>query len=147
MLCPFCSAETKVVDSRLSKDSLRRRRECTKCHKRFTTYERVESTNLLIVKKDGTREQYNREKLMSGIIRACEKRKISHETISRLIDEVEQEIIEHREVPSKKLGDLVMKRLRKIDKVAYIRFASVYREFADIESFEKELKKLLRVKS
>lgn len=146
MLCPFCAAETKVVDSRLSKDSLRRRRKCTKCHKRFTTYERIESTNLLIVKKDGTREQYSREKLMAGIIRACEKRRISHETISRLIDEVEQEIIEHREVPSKKLGDLVMKRLKKIDKVAYIRFASVYREFADIESFEKELRKLLRRK-
>jgi len=146
MLCPFCNAETKVVDSRLSKDSLRRRRECTKCQRRFTTYERIESTNLLIVKKDGTREQFNREKLMAGIIRACEKRKISHETISQLIDEVEQEIIEHREVPSKKLGDLVMKRLRKIDKVAYIRFASVYREFADIESFEKELQKLLRRK-
>ncbi len=146
MLCPYCGSETKVIDSRLSKDSLRRRRKCSSCTQRFTTYERIESTNVLIVKKDKTREQFNKEKLKGGIIRACEKRKISHEIISKIVDEIEQEIIEQKEVPSKKLGSLVMKRLKKIDKVAYIRFASVYREFADIESFEKELRKLLRKK-
>lgn len=148
MHCPFCSHnDTKVVDSRESADNaLRRRRECLKCKKRFTTYERVETANVLVIKKDGTREQFNRDKLLQGVIRACEKRPISSEKIIGVVEEIEQELCEHekKEVTSKKIGELVMRRLKKLDKVAYIRFASVYREFTDLESFEEELQKLLR---
>lgn len=148
MRCPSCESETKVIDSRNSNDAMRRRRECISCARRFTTYERIESTNLLVVKKDGTREQFNREKLLAGIIHACEKRPISLERLTQVVEEIEQELCEGntREIESRKLGEHVMRKLKKIDKVAYIRFASVYREFADLASFEKELQKLLRKK-
>ena len=148
MLCPYCSrGDTKVTDSRLSSDNtFRRRRECLKCKKRFTTYERVETANILVVKKDGNREQFNRDKLLQGVIRACEKRPISSAKIVGVVDDIEQELIAKgkSEISSKKVGEAVMRRLKKLDKVAYIRFASVYREFTDLESFEEELQKLLR---
>jgi len=146
--CPFCGhGETKVVDSRdAADDALRRRRECLKCAKRFTTYERVETTNLLVVKKDGTREQYSREKLRLGMRRACEKLPISSDAIDKALARVEQRLAEGRkgEVPSSRIGDLVMRELKRISKVAYIRFAAVYREFADLDDFEAELQKLLK---
>lgn len=147
MICPFCAHETtKVVDKRegdLGKIT-RRRRECQKCGRRFTTFERVETLDLLIVKKDGKREIFDRSKLRSGIIKSCEKREISAESIERVVDEVESELRKSgtSEVSSKAVGELVAKKLKKLDKVAYIRFASVYREFADIADFEKELSKL-----
>lgn len=148
MKCPYCSkGETKVVDSRLSSDnSLRRRRECLSCEKRFTTYERIERTPLLVIKKDGTREQFNKDKIKNGFLRACEKRPISLEDIEKVVDKIENDIFEKEqgEVSSKKIGEHIMRQLKKLDKVAYIRFASVYREFTDLESFEKELKGLLR---
>jgi transcriptional repressor NrdR len=148
MRCPFCAhAETKVVDSRDAADhSLRRRRECLKCGKRFTTYERVETTNLLVVKKDGTREQFDRAKLRKAITLPCEKLPISSEKIDRAVSRIEQKLAESRkgEVSSKKIGDLVIRELKKLHKVAYIRFAAVYREFADLADFESELAKLLK---
>lgn len=141
--CPYCSFDdTKVVDKRDHEDSARRRRECLKCSKRFTTYERAEM-NLIVVKKDGRRERYDRQKLLSGILKACEKRPISQDTIERIVDDIEAELRAYgREVSSRDLGELVMNKLKGIDKVAYIRFASVYREFSDIGEFEKELKML-----
>ncbi|MBR9692900.1 transcriptional repressor NrdR [Candidatus Woesearchaeota archaeon] len=148
MRCPFCKhQETKVIDSRDAADhSLRRRRECLKCAKRFTTYERVETTNLLVVKKDGTREQFDREKLRRAITLPCEKLKISSERIDHALVRIEQKLAESRkgEVSSTKIGNLVMRELKKLDKVAYIRFAAVYREFADLADFETELGKLLK---
>jgi len=149
MKCPYCGhTETDVVDSRDADDlsAVRRRRECHKCEKRFTTYERVESVELIIIKKDGRREPFNREKLMAGLVRACEKRPVPHEKIEEAVDEIEMELRKKdtKEVPSKAIGELVMKKLKKLDKVAYIRFASVYREFADVEDFRKELKELLK---
>ena len=150
MRCPYCGhEELKVIDKRESDEkSIRRRRECLKCGKRFTTYERIESADLIVVKKDGRRERFDRNKLKTGILKACEKRPITNETIEKMVDEIESELRNEDsvEVPSKKIGELVMKKLRRIDKVAYIRFASVYREFADLESFENELKKLTRKK-
>ena len=147
MRCPFCSStETKVIDKRDSENLLatRRRRECLKCSKRFTTYERIETQELTIVKKDNERELYNRKKLLTGILKACEKRPIKREQIDIIVDEVEIELrnMPTTEIDSKSIGELVMSKLRQIDKVAYIRFASVYRDFADIKSFEKELKSL-----
>ncbi len=148
MRCPFCGhADTKVVDSRdTGEDSLRRRRECLKCRKRFTTYERIETTNLLVVKKDGTREQFDRGKLRKAMTLPCEKLKISSERIDRALARIEQKLTESRkgEVSTTKIGDLVMRELKKLDKVAYIRFAAVYREFADLADFESELEKLLK---
>ncbi len=148
MRCPSCNhAETKVVDSRdAADDALRRRRECLKCGKRFTTYERIETANLLVIKKDGTREQYSREKLRLGMLRACEKLPISRDAIDRSVARVEQRLAEGRrgEVSSKRIGDLVMQELKRRSKVAYIRFAAVYREFADLGDFESELQKLLK---
>jgi transcriptional repressor NrdR len=151
MKCPYCgNDETKVIDKRDSEAEAitRRRRQCLKCEKRFTTYERVESINLVVVKKDGNREQFDRQKLERGILKACEKRPTPHEKIMALIDEVEAELRnkEETEVKSSEIGNLVIRRLKKLDKVAYIRFASVYREFADIKDFEEELSKLLRKK-
>jgi transcriptional repressor NrdR len=137
--------ELKVLDKRESDEkSIRRRRECLKCKKRFTTYERIESADLIVVKKDGGRERFDRNKLKSGILKACEKRPITNDMIEKVVDEIESELRndEGVEIPSKKIGHLVMKKLKRIDKVAYIRFASVYREFADLESFQNELKKL-----
>jgi len=122
----------------------RRRRECRKCKKRFTTYERVETIGLVVIKKDGRRERFSRDKLLAGVQRACEKRPISQERIERLVEEVERELrnMDTLEVESRRIGELVMRKLKKLDKVAYIRFASVYRSFADIESFENELRAL-----
>ena len=147
MICPFCAHEvTKVVDKRegaLGKIT-RRRRECSKCTRRYTTFERVETLDLLVVKKDGRREIFDRGKLRSGIIKSCEKREISAENIEKVVDEVESELRKSStsEISSKTIGELVAKKLKKLDKVAYIRFASVYREFADIGDFEKELSRL-----
>ncbi|MBI2670525.1 transcriptional regulator NrdR [Candidatus Woesearchaeota archaeon] len=148
MICPFCKhKQTRVVDKRESKLQLtRRRRECLKCKKRFTTYERIEAIPLIIIKKDNAREHFNREKLMSGILKACEKRPVSSDMIQNMVDEIENEARNQKssEVESSFIGELVMKKLKDLDKVAYIRFASVYRQFADLSSFEKELKDLIK---
>ena len=141
MRCPFCSGETSVIDKRDGEDSTRRRRECDKCSKRFTTYERPEIV-VMVVKKDGRREAYSREKIRAGMVRACEKRPVSIELIDQSLSKMENTMREKDEVTSKQLGELVMKELRKLDKVAYIRFASVYREFDDITEFTKEVKLL-----
>ena len=148
MKCPYCSSEsTEVIETRDSEDLTvtRRRRECTKCEKRFTTYERVENVPITVIKKDDRRETFDREKLLRGIWRASGKTTIKARDIDRIVDEVERELIggESTEVSSKKIGELVAKRLKKLDKVAYIRFASVFRRFVDVEDFEKEVKKLL----
>ena len=145
MICPFCSnVRTKVIDKReiVSGTVTRRRRECLECGKRFTTYERVEALDLYIIKKDGRREPYDRQKLMTGILKACEKLPISRDAIDRIVDRIENELrrLKSLEVQSKIIGEKVMKELGKLDKVAYIRFASVYREFADITDFQKELR-------
>lgn len=147
MICPFCAHDTtKVLDKReaTSGKETRRRRECTKCGRRFTTFERVETLDLLVVKKDGKREIFDRGKLRSGIIKSCEKRPISAESIEKVVDEIEGELRKgtSSEVSSKEIGELVTRKLKKLDKIAYIRFASVYRQFADIKDFEKELKNL-----
>ena len=147
MRCPYClNSETKVTDKRATEDVAvtRRRRECLKCGKRFTTYERVEMVDLEVIKKDGKREQFSRDKLKAGVLRACEKRPISKEEIDLVIDKMEAELRKKdtTEVPSTEIGELVMKRLKSLDKVAYIRFASVYREFDDVDSFKKEIQSL-----
>ncbi len=146
MKCPFCSNEdTKVVDSRDTEDLsvTRRRRECEKCNQRFTTYERVEF-NITVIKRDGRFNNWDRNKLINGIIKSCEKRPVSRESIEKLVDDIEQELrmSGKREVNSSDIGDLVMNKLKKLDKVAYIRFASVYKQFESIDSFEKALKEL-----
>ena len=148
MRCPFCKRDdSKVLDSRESAEGTvtRRRRECLGCHKRFTTYERVEELMPLVVKKDGRREPYDREKLIAGLQKAVEKRPVSMEQLELLVAEVESRIVERgeKEVPSSLLGEEVMRRLRALDQVAYVRFASVYRSFRDIEEFMDELKGLL----
>ena len=148
MRCPSCgSRETRVLDKRDSEELAitRRRRECHACGRRFTTYERPELANLILIKKDGRRQEFDREKLRSSLQKACTKRPISSETIARIVDQVESDLRarDALEVPSSIVGDLVMEKLRALDKVAFIRFASVYREFADISSFEDELRKLL----
>jgi transcriptional repressor NrdR len=148
MKCPFCSHEnTKVIDSRPADDnnSIRRRRECEECGKRFTTYEKIESIPLIVIKKDNTRETYDRSKIEKGILRSCHKRPVSAMEITRLVDEVETEIFsrEEREIPSIEIGAIVMERLRDTDPVAYVRFASVYREFKDVNTFMNELKKMM----
>jgi len=145
--CPYClNTKIKVVDKRDVEDlgSIRRRRECLGCGKRFTTYERIELTGFSIVKKDGRRENFDRQKLIRGISKACEKRPIPRQNIEKLVAAIEGEIrnSEQKEIPADEIGKLVMARLRELDKVAYIRFASVYREFTDISSFESELKDL-----
>ncbi|MCK5023850.1 MAG: transcriptional repressor NrdR [Candidatus Aenigmarchaeota archaeon] len=148
MNCPYCAHEDlKVLDKRESDDrSIRRRRECLKCEKRFTTYERVESADLIVVKKEGGRERFDRAKVKSGILKACEKRQITNDMIDKIVDDIETDLRneDNVEIPSKRVGQIVMKKLRKLDKVAYIRFASVYRDFQDVESFENELKKLVK---
>lgn len=148
MKCPYCShQDTEVVETREAEDlsKTRRRRECSKCSKRFTTYERIESVPIIVIKKDGRKEQFDRDKLKKGVIKACEKTMVGIEDIERIIDEVERELrgMDSVEVDSKKIGQLVAGRLKKIDKIAYIRFASVFRRFLDVEDFEKELHKLL----
>ena len=147
MICPFCAhQETKVVDKREGSDgkTTRRRRECLKCARRFTTFERVQTLDLLVIKKDGKREVFDRVKLRGGIIKACEKRPISAQEVEKILDQVEADLRKKNtnEVSSKKIGELVIRRLKKLDEIAYIRFASVYRQFADLSDFEKELAKL-----
>lgn len=149
MKCAYCeSRDTKVIDKREPQDasSTRRRRECLRCKKRFTTYERVEDVSITIVKKDDRREPFNREKLKTGLTKSCEKRPISIEQIDQIVDEIESELkqMDDQEIKSKVIGELVMKKLKKLDKIAYIRFAAVYREIEDLESFQKEIKKLVR---
>lgn len=145
MLCPYCnSEETKVTDKRDSQAVTRRRRECLKCGKRFTTYERVEQ-DLSVIKKDGTRQQFNRDKILKGVEKAFEKRPITSEKIDKIVDEIEAQINRNakgKDISSSKIGAIVMSKLKKVDKIAYIRFASVYREFADLDDFKEELKKL-----
>lgn len=148
MKCPFCgSDEDKVIDSRAADEGrvIRRRRECRRCGRRFTTYERLEEVPLLVIKKDGTREPYNREKIIKGILTACEKRPVSHDEITALVDKIERAISAEfeGEVPSRAIGERVMAALRELDEVAYIRFASVYRSFRDVGEFMTELHKLL----
>ena len=145
--CPYCKyKDTQVLDSREAEDSTRRRRQCPKCNKRFTTYEKMESLSLTVIKKNGDRVRFDRDKILNGILKACEKRSITREKIEAAVEDLEQELrtLATTEIPTKKIGELVMNKLKKLDKVAYIRFASVYREFADLETFEKELKKLIR---
>lgn len=151
MKCPFCSyLEDKVIDSRLSQDgsTTRRRRECLKCEKRFTTYERVEETLPLVVKKDGSREPFDRTKILSGIMKACEKRPVSVEKMEKAVEGLEKKFLEsgERETSSAEIGEAVMEELKKLDEVAYVRFASVYRDFRDINEFMTELKDLLEFK-
>ena len=149
MKCPFCGyEESKVIDSRPTDEGqrIRRRRECLQCAKRFTTYEVIESLPIIVIKKDKSRETFNRDKLMTGLLRACEKRPVSFDTLDNMIDEIEV-IIQNsldREVSSERIGELVMEKLKKIDEVAYVRFASVYRQFKDINTFMSELNKLLK---
>ena len=148
MKCPFCSSdEDKVIDSRSSNEgkSVRRRRECLKCDKRFTTYEYVEEIPLMVIKKDGRREAFDRNKIISGIMKGCEKRPVSVEKIEGIVDKVEKELQKSfdKEVKAEVIGELVMDLLHKVDEVAYVRFASVYRQFKDINQFMKELKDLL----
>lgn len=149
MKCPFCGfEESKVIDSRPTDEGqrIRRRRECLKCGRRFTTYEVVESLPIIVIKKDKSREAFNRDKLMTGLLRACEKRPVSIDTLDKMIDEIESVLQNSldREVSSEKIGQLVMEKLKKIDEVAYVRFASVYRQFKDINTFMRELNKLLQ---
>jgi transcriptional repressor NrdR len=135
-----------VLESRESENSLRRRRECEKCAKRFTTYERVETTNLLVIKRGGEREQFSRDKIRSGVLRSCQKREVSHDQIERMIDEIEEDLKKSRsgEVTSTRIGEIVMRKLKRIDKVAYIRFASVYLDFKDPEDFEAAMKEVMK---
>ena len=148
MKCPYCSnPDTKVIDSRPAEDgnSIRRRRACDACGKRFTTYEKVETIPLIIIKKDNNREQYDRAKIEAGILRACYKRPVSAEAIQRTIEAIETEIFkrEEKEISSNLIGEIVMEKLKNLDPVAYVRFASVYREFKDVNTFVAELKKIL----
>lgn len=151
MKCPYCSfPESKVVDSRPADEgaSIRRRRECLQCHKRFTTYETMECLPIMVIKKDGSRQSFDRNKVLSGLIRACEKRPVPYQVLESMVNEVEQYIQNQmeREVSSSKIGELIMDRLKTVDEVAYVRFASVYREFKDIDTFMSELHKLLENK-
>ena len=148
MKCPFCSSDnTRVIDSRPAEDnsSIRRRRLCDSCGKRFTTYEKVETIPLIVIKKDNNREQFDRSKIEAGILRACHKRPISANQINMLVDEIETEVFnrEEKEISSAVIGEIVMDKLKDIEAVAYVRFASVYREFKDVNTFMDELKKIL----
>ena len=148
MKCPFCGCvDTKVLDSRPNEDrsAIRRRRECTRCEKRFTTDEKIETIPLIVIKKDNNREPYDRSKIEGGILRACHKRPVSMNQIRRTVDEIEAEIYERteKEIPSKDIGEMVMRKVHDLDPVAYVRFASVYREFKDVETFMEELRKVL----
>ncbi len=148
MKCPYCDyAESKVIDSRPTDEgnSIRRRRECLKCEKRFTTYEQIESIPVIIIKKDGKRQTYDRQKLFNGIVRACEKTDVTFAQMEEIVSSVEGKLFNSmdREIPSTKIGEFVMDKLKELDPVAYVRFASVYREFKDVETFMKELEVLL----
>ena len=149
MKCPFCGyEESKVEDSRPTDEGerIRRRRECLQCGKRFTTYEMIESLPIIVIKKDGSRETFDREKLLNGLLRACEKRPVSFDALEHTVDEIETVLQNSldREVSSEHIGELVMEKLKGLDEVAYVRFASVYRQFKDIETFMQELTKLLK---
>ena len=151
MKCPFCShPESKVVDSRPADEgsSIRRRRECLECHKRFTTYETVESLPLVVIKRDGSRQALDKPKLLGSLLTACETRSVPVSTLERLADEIEQSLQNEmeREIPSTEIGELVMEKLKDVDEVSYVRFASVYRQFKDINTFMEELNKLLKEK-
>ncbi len=151
MKCPYCTyLESRVVDSRPADEgsTIRRRRECLSCHKRFTTYEIVESLPLMVVKRDGSRQAFDRNKLLGSMMKACEKRSVSIATLERLTDEVEQSMQNEmeREVPTTEIGELVMEKLKDVDEVSYVRFASVYRQFKDLQTFMAELTKLLEEK-
>ena len=144
MDCPFCDGETRVINKRDSPEGVRRRRKCLKCKKRFTTYEKIGRGELYVVKKDGRRERFSKEKLSVGIQRAFEKRPVSKEDIDQMINEIEEQLMRRgkKEVRSSFIGELVMKKMKKLDHVAYIRFASVYRDFQDVSDFKKEIKEL-----
>ena len=149
MRCPYCNySESKVVDSRPAEEgtTIRRRRECLSCQKRFTTYEIMERLPLLVIKKDGSRQSFDRIKLLNGMVRACEKRPVPMSELEKISDEIEQELQNslEREIPTTEIGELVMQKLKKVDEVAYVRFASVYRQFKDINTFMEELNKLLK---
>ena len=151
MKCPYCGhPESKVIDSRPADEnaSIRRRRECLSCAKRFTTYETVESLPMVVIKKDGSRQSFDRQKVLRGMIRACEKRPVPLAELERIVDEIEQELQNsmEREIRTEDVGEKVMDRLRKVDQVAYVRFASVYRQFKDLDTFMAELNKLLAEK-
>jgi transcriptional repressor NrdR len=146
MICPYCGhAEDKVIDSREAGDGIRRRRQCLGCGARFTTYERLQPASLFVIKKDERREEFDREKLLAGIRKACEKRPLPTGTVDKLVDDIETELYQggRAEVPSEVIGDMVIERLKKLDHIAYIRFASVYREFADITTLKEEVDTLL----
>ena len=148
MKCIYCGyPESKVIDSRSGEDgtTIRRRRECLKCAKRFTTYEKVESVPLIVIKKDGSRQPFRREKIIDGLVRACEKRPVSLKQIEDLTNEIEGKFYNsfEREIPSEKIGEMVMEKLKSLDEVAYVRFASVYRQFKDVNTFIKEIEKLI----
>ena len=148
MKCPYCGdEESKVIDSRPTEDGerIRRRRECLRCRKRFTTYEVVETLPLMVIKKDNSREAFDRQKLLNGMLRSCEKRPVSYQTLEKAVSNIEQTLLNSydREVSSVRIGELTMQELKKIDEVAYVRFAPVYRQFADVESFFTELRKLM----
>lgn len=149
MKCPYCNhTDTKVIDSRPADDnsSIRRRRQCEKCEKRFTTYEKLETMPLMVIKKDESREIYDRSKIESGIVRSCQKRPVSSRQISLMLDTIENQIFnrEEKEIPASAIGELVMEQLKELDGVAYVRFASVYREFKDVNTFMEEIGKLLK---
>ena len=151
MKCPFCQAqETKVIDSRPAEDnsSIRRRRQCEKCNKRFTTYEKLETIPLMVIKKDDTRENFDRSKIEAGIIQSCHKRPVSTVMIRKTVDDIENQIysMEVSEIPTRKIGELVMEKLKDLDEVAYVRFASVYREFKDVSTFMEEIGNLIKNK-
>ncbi len=151
MKCPFCgNDEDKVVDSRPTDEglSIRRRRECTKCGSRFTTYEKVETVPLMVVKKDGTRQAFDRNKILGGIVKACEKRPVSVQQIEKLVDSIEAQLYNSmkKEVSTTEIGEILMTALKDLDQVAYVRFASVYREFKDIDTFMAELSKIMKEK-
>ena len=149
MKCPFCQAQdTKVIDSRPADDnsSIRRRRQCENCNKRFTTYEKLETIPLMVIKKDDSRENFDRSKIEYGIIQSCHKRPVSTVVIRKTVDDIENQIysMEVSEIPTRKIGELVMEKLKELDEVAYVRFASVYREFKDVNTFVDEISKLLK---
>lgn len=148
MKCPFCGKDnTKVIDSRPTEDSsIRRRRQCDECGKRFTTYEKVETMPIIVIKKDNNREPYDREKLVAGIVRSCHKRPVSLSEINAMVDEIETQIFNtgEKEIPTTTIGMIVMDKLKALDEVAYVRFASVYREFKDVNTFMDEIKKILK---
>ncbi len=151
MNCPFCGhKQDRVVDSRESKegDSIRRRRQCLKCRRRFTSYERIDEVPYMVVKKDGRREKFDRQKVLAGLLKACEKRPVAMTKLAETVDEIESRLYENpeREITTTEIGEFLMARLKSLDKVAYVRFASVYRDFQDVEAFLGELKNLIRQK-